>query len=252
MRSNLLVKFLGFPATLIQGDTLVLDRWNWLRSILPVGNGDKTILDIGCGTGAFSIGLSLRGYKCLGLTWDAQDTNRARSRAKDCKAHNCSFEIQDARQLDQRTDLFNRFDYVVCTENIEHILNDDKLVRDMGHCLKPGGKLLLTTPNLNFISITKEDDDPLQTVELGWHVRRGYDKKRLEELCKSAGLMVEKIDFVSGFFSQRVTRVWRTLNKVNPLLSFLVTLPLRIVPPAVDKLVKYPGYSITLIAQKPG
>jgi len=251
MRSNFFIRLLGFPATLIQGDTLVLDRWRWLRRhFIKRNDGEINVLDVGCGTGAFSIGLSLRGYKTLGLTWDEYDTIYARARAKICKADNCSFEIQDARKLDQRTDLFNRFDYIVCTENIEHILNDQKLINDFYHCLKAGGKLFLTTPNINFISITSEDDAPLQTEELGWHVRRGYSIGMLDALCRTAGLTVERIDFVSGFFSQKVTMIWRTLNKVNVFLSLIVTLPLRVLPIIFDDYIKYPGYSITLIAEK--
>lgn len=35
MKKSILVKLLGFPATLIHGDPLVLDRWLWLRRYLP-------------------------------------------------------------------------------------------------------------------------------------------------------------------------------------------------------------------------
>ena len=31
MNHNILVEYFGFPATLVHGDTLVLDRWNWIK-----------------------------------------------------------------------------------------------------------------------------------------------------------------------------------------------------------------------------
>ena len=81
MRS-LLVEILGFPATLIHGDTLVLDRWLWLRQHLPaVACGSKRLLDVGCGSGAFTIGAALRGYRALGLSWDQRNMGAARHRA---------------------------------------------------------------------------------------------------------------------------------------------------------------------------
>ena len=53
MKSQL-VKLLGFQATLIHGDTLVLDRWLWLRRQLkPARHASQRSLDVGCGTGAF-------------------------------------------------------------------------------------------------------------------------------------------------------------------------------------------------------
>ena len=45
MDRSQLVKLLGFPATLIHGDTLVLDRWLWLKRRLPLTAAGETLLD---------------------------------------------------------------------------------------------------------------------------------------------------------------------------------------------------------------
>jgi len=252
---NLLTQIFGFPATLIHGDTLVLDRWTWLKGYLPPVEKEQTLLDVGCGTGAFTIGLARRGYDSLGLTWDETALRRAEVRAKMCKAPNAKFKVQDVRNLHERKELFGKYDKIICTENIEHILNDQKLMTDMAACLKPGGKLYLTTPNMEFIPMDNEDDEPLSTIEDGGHVRRGYTPEDFERLCKNAGLKVEKVDYVSGYLSQKITGVWRALNRVNPMISFALTLPLRVFPPLFDdsvtKAKKFPKYSISLIAQKP-
>ena len=73
MDKSLLVRIIGFPATLLHGDTLVLDRWLWLKDRLPNTKNGDTLLDIGCGTGAFSVGAALRGYESLGLSWDERN-----------------------------------------------------------------------------------------------------------------------------------------------------------------------------------
>ena len=41
----------------------------------------------------------------------------------------------------------NSFDTIICFQVIEHIKNDNKLLSEIKRVLKPGGQLLLTTPN---------------------------------------------------------------------------------------------------------
>jgi SAM-dependent methyltransferase len=252
---SFLVRLFGFPATLIHGDTLVLDRWHWLKKHLPaIPMGSKHLLDVGCGSGAFTIGSARRGYKALGLSWDERNQRVAQQRAAICKVSSAEFEVQDVRQLDQRFDLQNSFDVVVCCENIEHILNDRKLMVDISHCLKSGGTLLLTTPNFNYIPISKGDEGPFSEFEDGGHVRRGYTPERLTDLCASAGLKVLKIGYCSGFISQKVTALLRTASKLHPLVGWVLILPLRVLPPLGDpwisKITSWPGFLITLIATK--
>ena len=255
MNRSLLVRMFGFPATLIHGDTLVLDRWLWLAEYLPrVANGSKKLLDVGCGTGAFTIGAARRGYRSLGLSWDERDQKMAVERALICKADLAEFNIQDVRNLDERLDLQERFDVVVCCENIEHILDDQKLIVDITRCLNPGGVFLLSTPNFHYKPITKSDNGPFSATEDGGHVRRGYTPENLRGLCASAGLKIDRIEYCSGFCSQKVTALLRTVTTIQPILAWALVLPLRLLPPLLDpvisKLSGWPGFSITLVAIK--
>jgi len=92
MDKDLLLRIFGPSALLFHYDTLVYDRWNWLISRLPAGK-DLRALDIGCGNGAFTMGLALRGYDCLGLSWDAESQKRSGERAAICGADKAKFEI---------------------------------------------------------------------------------------------------------------------------------------------------------------
>jgi SAM-dependent methyltransferase len=251
-----LVRLIGFPATLIHGDTLVLDRWLWLKENLPhVCSGSKTLLEIGCGSGAFTIGAARLGYRALGLSWDKRNQAVARERARICNVDLAEFRILDIRNLDESSELRERFDVVLCCETIEHILNDAKLMVDMSNCLVPGGTLLLTSPNYSYKPITSGDEGPFSPVENGGHVRRGYTTESLCELCVPAGLKVAKIGFCSGLLSQKTTKLLRTISKFHPLAGWVVTLPLRpflpILDPPASRLLKRPGFSITLVATKP-
>jgi len=251
---SLLVNVIGFPATLIHGDTLVLDRWIWLKQRLPKTQNAKKFIDIGCGTGSFTIYAALRGYDALGLSWDERNQNVARERASICKAHSAKFDIQDVRKLDERKDLINQFDFAICFENIEHIINDRKLICDIAMCLKSGGKLLLTTPSYDYKPISEGDAGPFQLIEDGGHVRKGYTQEQLSQIMLDSGLVPDSFSFCSGFSSQKTTFILRLLSKIHPVFAWILTLPLRIIPPLLDpvlsKIIDYPGYSICLEAHK--
>lgn len=253
--ASVFVRIAGFPATLIHGDPLVLDRWLWLKKRLPLTGGGEKLIDLGCGSGAFTIGAALRGYRATGLSWDERNQKVAAERAGICKAHSAVFEIFDIRQLGERQDLREQFDVAICLETIEHVLDDGKLMRDMAGCLKPGGRLLLTTPYYHYRPITRGDDGPYSEVEDGSHVRRGYTGQMLEGLCKFAGLTVEDVTFCSGFLSQKICFLMRVLSKIHPLLGWAVILPVRLLPPIFDRLVTngigWPHYIICLEAYKP-
>jgi SAM-dependent methyltransferase len=253
MDKTILVRSIGFPATLVHGDTLVLDRWLWLKRWLPKTKNGEKLLDVGCGSGAFTIGAALRGYESTGLSWDVENQAKAVERARLCKAGATSFPIVDVRNLDAFSEYIGKFDTLVCCENMEHIINDKKLMSDMYACLKPGGRLLLTVPYYLYVAIEPMDNGPFMTVENGWHVRRGYTPAMLSELCKNAGFEIEEINYCSGYLSQKITKLWRLIP--GSKLRFALTFPMRILPPLFDGLVsrltKWPSYSICLVAYKP-
>jgi 2-polyprenyl-3-methyl-5-hydroxy-6-metoxy-1,4-benzoquinol methylase len=250
---NTLVRLFGIRGAFLHGDTMVLDRWRWLQRHLPgIEPGSKRLLDVGCGSGAFTIGLARAGYEALGISWDERNQRVATERAALCGAELATFEVQDVRKLGERTDLVGRFDVVVCCENIEHIVDDKKLMRAMSACLKPGGQLLLTTPNLNYIPLTRDDDGPFEPIEDGRHVRKGYDAAMLEELCRESGLRLDRIEFCSGWLSQKLTGLQRTVSRVHSSVAWLTVLPWRWLPLLEDCANQpQPAYSICLVATRP-
>ncbi len=251
---NLPVRLFGFRAMLIHWDPMVLDRWLWLRSRMAGTPSPSRVLDVGCGGGAFTIGLARMGHQVLGLSFDAASQQRATERASLCASPSAAFRVCDVRRLDEHADLAGQYDAVVCFECIEHILNDAKLMRDIAACLKPGGRLLLTAPNEDYIPITESDAGPFLTVETGWHVRKGYREARLRELCAESGITPMEVSYCSGFLSQKITYLLRLLARIHPILGLAAILPLRVLPPLFDPIIgrisRWPGYSICLDARK--
>jgi SAM-dependent methyltransferase len=254
MDKSLLVRIFGFPATLIHGDTLVLDRWLWLRQRLPVTANGDSLIDIGCGTGAFSIGAAKRGYQALGLSWDERNQMEAKKRAQICGV-NASFKVCDVRELHLFDEYKGRFDVAICLENVEHILDDRKLIIDIATCLKPGGFFLLTTPNFYYKAMGKGDNGPFEKIETGAHVRRGYTPAMLRELCNASGLICDEISYCSGFFSQKMTGFLRKAGDIHPLVGWIAILPFRPLALILDLITQrwtsFPSFSICMLAQKP-
>lgn len=251
--TNVLQK-LGHFATLHTWDTMVADRWRWLSRHLPPTRAGEAVLDVGCGAGAFTIGAALRGYRALGLTWDDAAKARAEGRARRLRA-GADFRTWDVRELDRAEDLRDRFAVVILCEVIEHVLDDRRLMRAAAGCLVPGGRLLLTTPNLEYRAVIREHEGPFSVVEDGEHVRRGYTRAHVVELCEQAGLRVEEMDACSGVLSQKATWVTYTAGRTNATLARMLTTPLRPFVAAFDPLVTralaWPSYSWCLEAVKP-
>ena len=226
--NSLLVNIFGFKATLIHGDPCVLDRWLWLKKKIPSTLNNETLLDVGCGSGSFTIGAAKNGYKSIGISWDHRNQKVAENRAIICNLSNkCTFEVFDVRKLNEKEEWKEYFDVCVNFENIEHVVNDRKLMIDISNCLKPGGKLLLTAPYFYLIPITNSDKGPFFPIENGDHVRRGYTKTSLIELCNEAGLNIEEISFCSGFLSQKICYLQKKISIISPILGWLAILPIR-------------------------
>jgi 2-polyprenyl-3-methyl-5-hydroxy-6-metoxy-1,4-benzoquinol methylase len=97
------------------------------------------VLDIGCTNGDFSVPLIKKGFDCYGI--DYIDKAIRESRSKGVKVLKSSF----LERLPFRSGFF---DIVFAGEVIEHTIDDESFLKEINRVLKPGGLLILTTPNL--------------------------------------------------------------------------------------------------------
>jgi 2-polyprenyl-6-hydroxyphenyl methylase/3-demethylubiquinone-9 3-methyltransferase len=96
------------------------------------------VLDVGCGTGAFSLTASRRGGVVTSL--DIGTRLLARARAKGVP----KVVAGDAIVLPFAD---GRFDVVLSSECIEHTTDPRRAVAEMVRVLRPGGRLVVTCPN---------------------------------------------------------------------------------------------------------
>jgi len=100
--------------------------------------GYGKVLDIGCGSGY--VLSRLKSELLYGMDLSAFAVRESANRVKQGR-----FCIADARSIPFKSDVF---DYLICTEVLEHIESDDP-VRECYRVLKPGGTMLVTVPNGN-------------------------------------------------------------------------------------------------------
>lgn len=246
--NNMLVRLIGWKATVLHGDPCVFDRWKWLKCHLL--GGPLRTLDAGCGSGAFTMYASKIGNEVVGISSDTRTIQAARSRASILRIHNIEFIQADLRNLDKFTDRLGKFDQIICFETIEHIQNDKKLIADLSTLLKFGGRLLLTTPFKDYKPLL---GDKLSEYENGGHVRWGYTYEDVKELFDECGLGVLDKKYISGFVSQQLTNLMRILSKANIMIAWVVTFPFRlfqIFDSLLTKLTDYPYLTIGVVGVK--
>jgi len=110
----------------------------WLLRRIPTSA--RSILDIGCGSGGL---LHRLGYQnAIGIDWNAEGL-----RALKIQTHGARVAVGDATKLPFRD---RSIDVLLHQHVIEHLYDPVAAVSEWKRVLKPGGELLIVTPNAQF------------------------------------------------------------------------------------------------------
>ena len=118
----------------------------------------------------------------------------------------------------------NSFDYIVCTQVLEHLEYPDKAFLEFYRILKPGGKVLLTAPLGQ-----GEHQVPYDFFR--------YTQYGLKSLGERSGLKLTYIDPHGGIFINLEYILWRAIHQLlpfqqNPLFKYFtlfITLPFKFI-----------------------
>lgn len=117
-----------------------------LEAIVYVPGAGDTILDIGCGNGLLLFQFRNRYKELIGYEYSADRLEQARRNLSDC---NFTGLVGSAESMEGLND--ESIDRIVSADTIEHIPDVYAAASEMYRILKPGGSLVINTPNIAFI-----------------------------------------------------------------------------------------------------
>ena len=121
-------------------------RVDRLAEVISKYSEDATALDVGCGSGIYTVLLAAENLLTVGIDVSRKALLTAREWAESegirNRVHliNCSAESLPLRN--------NSFDLIVCSELIEHLDIPEKGVKEISRVLNCGANAILTVPNL--------------------------------------------------------------------------------------------------------
>lgn len=147
----------------------------------------KKILDIGCGFGWYEkMAIEAGAKEVIGLEPEEKNFHQARKESPRAR-----FVIGSALNLPFSD---SSFDKVVILEVLEHLPKgvENKVFSETFRVLKPKGELVVSTPNLHFLSCL------LDPIWLFGH--RHYSLSQVTAMIKNTGFTVERVFIYGGFW----------------------------------------------------
>lgn len=148
-----------------------------------------SVLDVGCGVGTLAIYLAQICKSVVGIDVSARAIKIANHAKLVTGSKNVEFSQKKLKQFARH------FDFILCTEVVEHVPNPTQLIKLIFTNLRPKGWLLLTTPNrdnwLTRLGYYRQFDR-----EVG-HLRR-YSVAEISSLLTAHGFTLQQVKTVEG------------------------------------------------------
>lgn len=104
----------------------------------------KFVLDVGCGRGEFARELRKKNCEVVGIDISPVVIENS----KNCLNKSFCFDLEQKTWPVELTSM--RFDLIVASELVEHLFNPEAFLKKVRNLIKPGGEMIITTPNFLF------------------------------------------------------------------------------------------------------
>jgi SAM-dependent methyltransferase len=220
-RISLWVKRFFFPGL----DLHTRCRYRFISRFLRTGQ--IATLDAGCGNGALSYAAYTRENRVLGVTMESTQVEKARKYFSfiGTDPDRLSFEVCNLYDLPK---LGLKFDQIICSETLEHIVRDREVVQFFYDMLPVGGILHVCCP---YSEHPRNKGHVCLDESVGWHVRDGYTLETYRQLLEPIGFrIVRNVGLGSPFLVRLASMIqgllnWKGAAAAMPL--FLLTWPLQ-------------------------
>jgi 2-polyprenyl-3-methyl-5-hydroxy-6-metoxy-1,4-benzoquinol methylase len=177
---------------LVLKQTMGYERCRLVKARVKTGK----VLDLGCGTGQNLLLISDKIEKGIGIDLSEERLSIARKLAQKNSLKNILFENKSVLSNNLQKD---SFDWIICTEVIEHIKEDDLLLDNIRDWLKLGGKAVVSTPSKKMF--TKINEKLRNYVGEPEHVKEGYTIEELKKKLEKRGFQIIEAGYYGQFFS---------------------------------------------------
>ena len=178
--------------------------------------GRMRVLDVGCGRGFYENALSWLYPNATFVGIDAVE--KYLSIARNSVGGNVSFYSMDARRMKFTGKSFDRF---ICTEVLEHIIEDERVVSEILRVLKKGGEGIFTVPYANY---------PFLWDPANWVLERLFNIHLPSHIWWISGIWADHVrlyfenQLVTKLISKgfKIEKVWHTTRYCFPFAHFLL------------------------------
>lgn len=177
-------------------------RRELIKNLLDkITNKNSKIIDIGSGSG---INIQyLKNYNIVGVDKSKRLVQAGKKEGKNIRMYDVEKRIPFRK---------NSFDVALCLDILEHLENDDRVLKEIYRILTPKGKILITVPAFGFLWGQQDI--------VSMHKRR-YTKRMLIKLVKENNFKIKRITYWNSFLFPIMSsiRILRK-NKKNPQTDF--------------------------------
>jgi ubiquinone/menaquinone biosynthesis C-methylase UbiE len=217
----------------------------------------RRVIDCGCGSGGYVLEFLQRGADAFGVEHSADKVEQYRRRAESpARVMRGNLEALEFPS--------NHFDLALLNEVLEHVPDDMAALREIFRVLKPGGALVIFSPNRLYpfethglvsrssgkaIAPVRTFLTPYLPVRLGRRLfdypARNYFPSDLRRMARSAGFLIAGTSYLWQTFEDISGRQPRWMRGVRPALRALCRLLER------TPLLRSFGVSQVLLLRKP-
>jgi len=150
---------------------------------------NKRIVDVGCGGGILSEGLSMIGAEVLGIDLSEELIDIAELHSLESGVSGQYRKISAEALAEQQPE---SFDYVTCMEMLEHVPNPGSIIQACARLVKPGGLVFFSTLNRKpkaYLLAIVAAEHVLKMLPKGTHDYKTFIKpSELSQSARASGL----------------------------------------------------------------